>query len=221
MAKKKLTVEKSLASELTTVLNTESPKASVVKFKLSEDASVPEYAHDGDMGMDVVATDIFYDDETGTYIYSTGIKEETVKGVGCLGFARSSVYRKDCRLTNGVGVIDSAIYRGEIKFIFKPDVSLDQMAMNLATRYIATLPWWKKFLKTQDELQVLLEAAYAEYYEDLYENVMDYAPYEVGDKIGQLVFIPYLTMTSEIVSELSDSVRGENGHGSTGDKKKK
>lgn len=41
-------------------------------------------------------------------------------------------------------------------------------------------------------------------------------PYEIGDKIGQLIIMPYPKIKFIEVDELSDSDRGENGHGSTG-----
>jgi dUTP pyrophosphatase len=40
--------------------------------------------------------------------------------------------------------------------------------------------------------------------------------YGIGDKVGQLVIIPYPTIELEEVSELSETNRGENGFGSSG-----
>ena len=40
--------------------------------------------------------------------------------------------------------------------------------------------------------------------------------YNVGEKIGQLVIIPYPQIELELVKELSQTERGENGYGSTG-----
>lgn len=40
--------------------------------------------------------------------------------------------------------------------------------------------------------------------------------YNVGDKICQLIIMPYPTVVPVEVTELTDSVRGENGHGSSG-----
>lgn len=40
--------------------------------------------------------------------------------------------------------------------------------------------------------------------------------YMVGDKVGQLVIIPYPEITPEFVDELSDTERGTGGFGSTG-----
>ena len=43
-----------------------------------------------------------------------------------------------------------------------------------------------------------------------------YKPYEVGDKVAQLIIMPYPKIKFIEVDELSNSDRGENGHGSTG-----
>lgn len=40
--------------------------------------------------------------------------------------------------------------------------------------------------------------------------------YEIGDKIGQLIIIPYPEIEFEVVDELDESERGENGWGSSG-----
>lgn len=40
--------------------------------------------------------------------------------------------------------------------------------------------------------------------------------YEIGDRIGQLIIIPYPQIEFEEVDQLSDSDRGNNGYGSTG-----
>lgn len=40
--------------------------------------------------------------------------------------------------------------------------------------------------------------------------------YNVGDKIGQLIIIPYPTIELEEVSELSETYRGDSGFGSSG-----
>lgn len=43
-----------------------------------------------------------------------------------------------------------------------------------------------------------------------------FKPYEVGDKVAQLIIMPYPKIKFVEVNELSDSDRGENGHGSSG-----
>ena len=43
-----------------------------------------------------------------------------------------------------------------------------------------------------------------------------YKPYEVGDRIAQIIIMPYPKIKFVEVEELSDSDRGDGGHGSTG-----
>lgn len=44
----------------------------------------------------------------------------------------------------------------------------------------------------------------------------DSAPYEINDRIAQMIIIPYPTIELEVVDKLSETERGEGGHGSTG-----
>lgn len=41
-------------------------------------------------------------------------------------------------------------------------------------------------------------------------------PYEIGDRVGQIVILPYPQVNFVEVNELSITERGEGGHGSTG-----
>ena len=41
-------------------------------------------------------------------------------------------------------------------------------------------------------------------------------PYEIGQRVAQLIIMPYPKIKFVEVDELSDSDRGENGHGSSG-----
>jgi dUTP pyrophosphatase len=45
---------------------------------------------------------------------------------------------------------------------------------------------------------------------------IDERPYKVGDRIAQLIIMPYPKINFVEVEDLSDSERGEDGHGSTG-----
>lgn len=42
------------------------------------------------------------------------------------------------------------------------------------------------------------------------------APYQVGERIGQIMILPYPYICFDVVDELSDSERGAGGFGSTG-----
>ena len=43
-----------------------------------------------------------------------------------------------------------------------------------------------------------------------------FKPYEVGDKLAQLIIVPYPKIEFKVVDELSTTERGTGGHGSTG-----
>ena len=159
--------------------------------KLHPDAVIPSYAKPGDAGMDLTA--ISQRTETGTeengdYLeYGTGLAIEIPEGHVGLIFPRSSVSKKDLFLANAVGVIDSG-YRGEIKLRFKLEQTFD------------ALDSW-----VDDQLY------YTEDDRKFYANV-----YKVGDKIGQLIVIPYPHVDLVETEELGSSDRGEGGFGSTG-----
>lgn len=138
-----------------------------VKIKrLSDKAVIPQYAKEGDAGMDLVATSKSYD-ENGNVVYGTDLAFEIPKGYVGLLFPRSSNAKMDLLLSNSVGVLDSG-YRGEVLFKFK----------------------------------------------DLHIGLGSF--YSIGDRIGQLIIIPYPTIEFEEVEELSESERGNGGYGSTG-----
>lgn len=154
--------------------------------KLSENAVVPSYSKTGDAGMDLTATTVDYENET--LSYGTGISVEIPKGYVGLIYPRSSIYKKNLVLSNSVGVIDSG-YRGEIGLKFKTtlEVSASRVRNN----------------KTEVELTS------ATFNTKL--NI-----YEVGDRIGQIIIIPYPKIEFEEAEELSKTERGEGGYGSTG-----
>ena len=131
--------------------------------KLHADAIIPNYAKDGDAGMDLTAIDVSADE--GTITYKTGLAIEIPRWHVGLLFPRSSVYKTGQSLTNCVGVIDSG-YRGEImlKFTLSP-----------------------------------------------YQR-----EYQIGDRIGQLIIIPYPMIEFVEVEELTQTDRGKGGYGSTG-----
>src|SRR6056300_385461 len=87
--------------------------------KLHPDAVIPEYAKDGDAGMDLTAINVTAD--YGCLTYHTGLAVEIPRWHVGLLFPRSSVYKGRQMLTNCVGVIDSG-YRGEImlKYTLSP-----------------------------------------------------------------------------------------------------
>lgn len=155
--------------------------------KLVPEAVLPKYAHIGDAGMDVVATSM---NITNDYIeYGTGLAFEVPKGYVMLIFPRSSNSKKDLLLCNSVGVLDST-YRGELKF-----------------RY-------KRIIRMVDENNDTLSAVNKGIANEIEFNATTW--YTVGDKVGQIMIIPYPEINFNEVEELSETDRGEGGFGSTG-----
>lgn len=188
--------------------------------KLDKRAVIPTYAHDGDVGMDLTAISAEYDREHDMYIYHTGLSFETDKHYGILLFPRSSNRKTDAYLCNHVGIADSAIYRGEIMLCFKNRTSLETRAMNEQTRFFITEASCRSFTITNDNSLTFTwpEAAKNAISSSnwILDNPMMFAPYNVGDRVAQMVVIPYPDVRINVVEELSETDRGEGGFGSTG-----
>lgn len=181
-----------------------------VKFKkLCENAEIPKFAHEGDLGLDVKSVRMEYDKDTDTYIYYTGLACETKSNVGILGFLRSSNYKKECYLTNGVGIIDSATYRGEIQFRFKNRTSIKNRIDLMALQTWMLMPWYKKIFTSYKKIHNEIEKY-------CYDYAEDFAPYNVGERCGQFVVINTPEIYIKNSKNLTDTSRGEKGHGSTG-----
>ena len=160
--------------------------------KVHPDAVIPQYAIEGDAGLDLTAISKVYD-EYGNVVYGVGLAVEIPVGHVGLLFPRSSNSKQDLLLSNSVGVIDSN-YRGEIFFKYKPSA-----------------------VYTEDDFEddetgrLSFDFEKIDFCEkDLHSN------YEIGDRIGQLLVMPYPKVRIQEVTELSDSARGSGGFGSTG-----
>lgn len=188
-----------------------------IKFKkLDPRAVIPSYAHNGDVGMDMTAIDIEYDEEKDLYIYHTGLAFESDFHYGQFLFPRSSNRKTDAYLCNSVGIADSAIYRGEILFCYKNRDSIETLSIREATK-----EYMKYITECCHDKDFSLITAVALFNETVHQiknqaKELAFAPYKVGDKIGQMVFIPYPEVNLIEVDELSTSERGANGFGSTG-----
>lgn len=150
--------------------------------KLHKNAVIPKYAKQGDAGMDLVAISKTYDSD-GNTVYGTGLSFEIPKGYVGLLFPRSSNAKKDLRLTNSVGVLDSG-YRGEVMFKFRND---NFSSLNLHIK------------------------------EQFFNGEIGFnSEYDIGDRIGQIIILPYPKIEFLEVDELSETERGKDGYGSSG-----
>lgn len=200
-----------------------------VKIKLlNEKASIPTYAHvnketgenEGDVGMDIKATSVEYDEEYDQYIYHTGLAFESSKHYGMFLIPRSSNRKTDVFLPNSIGVIDIAIYRGEVLFCYKDRISTYERSNIIAHKAFIRALVEAKLWSWLNPYRVI-KKAYKAYNEALNRVVemtknLEFAPYKVGDKIGQLIVFPYQDVEFEKTDKLSETSRGENGFGSTG-----
>lgn len=163
-----------------------------IKIKrVRESAQLPTKAHTTDAGFDLYA-DTKHFDEHGNTVYGTGVAMEIPEGYVGLIFPRSSNASKDLLLSNAVGVIDSG-YRGEIMAKFKPTVNL----LN-PLRF-----WWDCFVRRKDKISLKRYDIHGQ-------------EYNVGDRIAQIIIMPYPDVQFVEVDELSDSDRGIGGYGSSG-----
>lgn len=186
--------------------------------KLNENAKIPTYAHIGDAGMDITAINREYDKENDVYIYHTGLAFEVPKGYVMLLFPRSSNRKTDSYLSNSVGILDST-YRGELLVCYKNRTAKNiYKYLDNLTDYIGDV----ERVSLQDDCSKVLNnicsgsSIDADYYNINRTNILPMAPYEVGDRIAQIMILPYPEIKFEEVEELSDTERGDGGFGSTG-----
>lgn len=159
--------------------------------KLHKDAIIPHYAKNGDAGLDLTAVSVKYD-EYGNIVYGTGLAFEIPEGYVGLVFPRSSNAKTNLYLTNSVGVIDSG-YRGEVTFKYKVAHNVSSMIQFL----------WQKSVRKMDPMNVRV-------------NTLAYNVHKVGDRVGQIIIIPYPQIEFIETDELSETERGDGGYGSTG-----
>ena len=191
--------------------------------KLDENAVIPTYAHEGDVGMDITAIGVEYDEEKDMYIYHTGLSFESDFNIGDFVFVRSSNRKTDAYLCNHVGIVDSAIYRGEVLICMKNRDSFETVSeLNAIRAFMDGLSIMSR-IDENFTLKQVTENAFDLYKltkEDYLKRArnLEFAPYKVGDKIAQMVCLQYPTVKLVEKTELSETERGEGGFGSTDNK---
>lgn len=169
------------------------------------DSKIPTYAHATDAGMDLYCHSVHHDDY-GNLVCGTGIAVAIPEGYVGLVFPRSSIADKCLNLRNCVGVIDSG-YRGEILCKF-------------GTKYIQVLPH-KWFDRVRNLFTGKISGLHKSGITPIRANNNWGEPdgrdiYRIGERIAQIIIMPYPKVVFEEVRELPKSDRGEGGHGSTG-----
>lgn len=167
--------------------------------KLVPEAVVPTYAKPGDAGMDLTCVSRHFDAE-GNVVYGTGLAFEIPKGYVGLLFPRSSNAKQDLLLSNSVGVLDSG-YRGEVFFKFKPSAFFADDSYSEPG----------EIGRVSDNFDfTLLPYGFNQ------DSEYGFQAYEVGDRIGQILIMPYPTIEFKEEEELSSTERGDGGYGSSG-----
>ena len=162
--------------------------------KLVPEAVAPHKAFESDAGFDLVATSYEFERKTGNFVYGTGLAFEIPEGYVGLLFPRSSISKGDLALTNAVGVIDSH-YRGEVTLKFKST--------------IRTVSLWSLIKLALTRKKNINDVSLS-----IINNGEKF--YHIGDRIGQIIILPYPEIEFEEADELSRTDRGTGGYGSTG-----
>ena len=162
--------------------------------KLHPYAVIPTYAHDTDAGMDLTAVSKTVD-EYGNIVYGFGLAFEIPEGYVGLVFPRSSVCKSNLLLTNSVGVIDSG-YRGEVTAKFA-------VRDNLVTP--------SSFF---DRIKLLFRAKEGSNGRHIFLNTHNI--YNIGDRVAQMIIVPYPKVTFKEANDLSQTERADGGYGSSG-----
>lgn len=177
--------------------------------RLSPDAVVPSYNHEGeDVAMDMTVISVHYDQDKDAYVYGTGWACATEVLAGMFAHPKSSNCKHNYYLTNSVGIIDTKGYRGEIKIVFKNRDSLNTRLTNATIEEWAKLPWYKRL--SSKSFNAIKYRLYTEFMED----PCKYAPYKPGDMAFQFWLSEVRLMKLKEVAELPESARAEGGFGS-------
>ena len=174
-------------------------------FRINNTIELPKYAHDGDMGMDIKAIGYEYNAKLDLYIYHTGLIFEVPKGYGMFVFPRSSNTKTECYMPNSVGVLDSC-YRGELTIRYK-------------LRDGKATCWSVELLQDMITNKGNNISTIVDKYTSQSFTGIDKAPYKVGERIAQIVILPYPHVNFspvEDIDELTITDRGAGGYGSTG-----
>ena len=166
--------------------------------KLNDNAVYPTYATDGSAGIDLTVVSHKVD-KYGCDVYGTSLAVAIPSGYVGLIFPRSSVAKKQQRLTNCVGVIDSD-YRGEIMLKFKPDC----VSANPFKIWLKNFSWFKRLFKRTSNQEVV------------YTRNTD-CSYKIGERAAQMIIVRIPKIVWEDVDDLGDTERGDGGYGHTGD----
>lgn len=173
---------------------------------LSENATIPTRNNPTDSGLDLYAAEDVIIEPGATAIVKTDIAIELASGYEAQIRPRSGVTSKS-KLRVQLGTVD-ADYRGNVGII------VDNIAQDRSwiERVFSKAFFW---FNTTDTYSLPTVAA------DVTAREVEKYPagtYKIfkGDKLAQLVVVPIELPSVEVVDELNDTARGDNGFGSSG-----
>lgn len=161
----------------------------VLETVLSDGAPLPRRAKKGDAGLDLTSRETVTLAPGETRTVDTGVSVAIPEGYVGLVFPRSGLGSRGVNLSNCVGVIDSG-YRGSIKAPLHNNRPLHEAVESAV----------------EDDLPV----TYTRLNGDGWMTV------EKGERVCQLVIVPFATVECVEVEELDSTERGEGGFGSSG-----
>ena len=180
-------------------------------WKEDEETKLPIYSKPGDACMDVYAKSIDYDDSNDRYIVHTGLHFALPMGYEMELRPRSSNTKYEVYIPNTPGTLDEG-YRGELMMIFKLRTS--KAIVNCIGNLGEAL---NTIIKNNniDGYNSLTDAH--SIYKDIEE--VNKFPYNVGDRICQLLIRKRELIVWDEVNNLEDlgeTERGNGGFGHTG-----
>lgn len=196
---------------------------------LDEKAELPTYAHieliDGeqvpmDGAMDIKATSLRYDRSMDCYIYGTGLSFNVRAGRKLHALPRSSNRKTDCYIPNHMPLLDP-MYSNELFICFKNRTSIEmRLKMMYLEKKMEILEGLVGLGGSGSQhkpiaLQNLREIS--EWYYNTMEKGdegLEFAPYNVGDKIAQIFIEDYTWVQWNVVDKLQEYDR--DGFGSSG-----
>lgn len=160
-----------------------------MKIKLDENAIMPTRAHDTDAGLDLYAREDKVVPAGGSATFDTGVHVELPE----------LMYNREVPVQHYDGGIDTAT---EISFL--KTAAFLKSKSGLMVNHDITSDGTVDYGYTGSIKVKLFNHGTEDYH------------VRRGDKISQLVIVPVLTPALEVVDELDETERGDNGFGSTG-----
>lgn len=157
-----------------------------MRVVLDENAIMPTRAHDTDAGLDLYSRESKVVPAGGSAVFDTGVHIE-LPGAW-----------ETCEPLN----LQESIWRGHKFIVLTAGILVSKSGLNVKHNITST---------------GLIDADYTgSIVVKLYNHGKEDYQVVAGDKISQLVILPILTPSLELVDKLEETERGDNGFGSTG-----